>query len=62
MYVHVKLILVTAYSGELFMSNSAALFGRNEAADRQQRLGTVLRQRAEARPEPRPENKGRPDL
>ena len=31
------------------------------AADRQQRLGKILRQRAEARSQPRPENKGRPD-
>ena len=32
------------------------------AADRKERLGAVLRQRAEARPQPRPENEGRPDL
>ena len=32
------------------------------AADRQKRLGAVLRQGAEARPQPRPEDKGRPDL
>ena len=31
------------------------------AIDRQERLGTVVRQRAEAGPQPRPKDEGRPD-